>query len=304
MWPFTGDQGVETKVSYHTCINLYRGSSENWLKVWVKILPCRRYCRCWMNTMEWWWCSMLWRRNCTCSVKVIKRVYPNMVYGLHSMSGSSKLSFLDGSEMSTWKEWSKTISMKASRRSTRWCWLTRWKTSTQLLIQNYSKLWSKLRNDPRPDTPHHSILSQMDQAMCRPLHPLAYFLHADWKEIAWQFQTELQQWRGWKLGCGMWHSRRGLLWCRGSRASECQCQWTKWGVHGLICKAVNLYQEKENRCFWCGSTDHPIHGCQTGLDSATEVSLNSKEGTAKKGAQAPQRKLAMQQASQTEMSHI
>ena len=41
-----------------------------------------------------------------------------------------------------------------------------------------------------------------------------------------------------------------------------------------------------------------------GLDGAAEVLLNSKEGMAKKGTCAPQRKLAMQQASQTEMSFV
>ena len=37
----------------------------------------------------------------------------------------------------------------------------------------------RLGNDPRPDTPHHSLLSWMDQAMCRPRDPVACFLYAD-----------------------------------------------------------------------------------------------------------------------------
>ena len=57
----------------------------------------------------------------------------------------------------------------------------------------------------------------------------------------------------------------------------------------------------------CNSwTWHCLHVQVTlrkGLDGATEDPLNSKERTAKEGAYVPQRKLAMQQASQTEMSH-
>ena len=57
---------------------------------------------------------------------------------------------------------------------------------------NCLKVQGRLRNDPRPDTLHHSVLSQMDWAMCRPLHSLVCFLHADWKEIARQFWAGLQ----------------------------------------------------------------------------------------------------------------
>ena len=40
----------------------------------------------------------------------------------------------------------------------------------------------------------------MDQAICRPLHPLVCFLYADWKEITWQFWAELQWWKMVKTG--------------------------------------------------------------------------------------------------------
>ena len=51
-------------ISYCTRTDLYRVFLVNWLKVWAKMLPCRRYWGCWMNTTEWWWCSILWTRNC------------------------------------------------------------------------------------------------------------------------------------------------------------------------------------------------------------------------------------------------
>ena len=59
-------------------------------------------------------------------------------------------------------------------------------------------------------------------------------------------------------------------------------------------KAVDLYQQKEHRCFWCGSANHLICNCPKDPDGAAGVPLNSKEGMAKKGGQAPQRKLATQ----------
>ena len=170
---------METELSYHTHADLYMVFQGNWFKVWAKMLLWRRYCRCWINTMMWWWQLMLWTRSCTCSIKVIKRACLSMVYGLHSMSGSFKLSFQDASEMNIWKEWSTTTFIKASRKSTMECWLTRWMISSQLLMLSCSKLWDRSRNDPRPETPHHSVLSQMDQAICRPLHPAACFLYAD-----------------------------------------------------------------------------------------------------------------------------
>ena len=68
-------------------------------------------------------------------------------------------------------------------------------------------------------------------------------------------------------------------------------------------KAVNLYQQKECMCFWCGSADHLICDCPKDSDGTTGFPLNSKEGMSEKAAWAPQRKLAVQWASQTKMSH-
>ena len=56
MWLFTGDQGVETKLFYHMCTNLYWVFSGNWPEVWVRILPCRRCCgwTLWSSVYLWW----------------------------------------------------------------------------------------------------------------------------------------------------------------------------------------------------------------------------------------------------------
>ena len=49
-------------------------------------------------------------------------------------------------------------------------------------------------------------------------------------------------------------------------------------------KAVDLYQEKDHRCFQYGSTNHLIYECLKDSDSTADVPLNSKEETAMKGA--------------------
>ena len=47
-----------------------------------------------------------------------------------------------------------------------------------------------------------------------------------------------------------------------------------------------------------------IHNYPKDSDGTTGFPLNSQEGMAMKGTQAPQRKLAVKWASQTEMSHV
>ena len=57
-------------------------------------------------------------------------------------------------------------------------------------------------------------------------------------------------------------------------------------------KAFKLYQQKQ-KCFGCGSPDHLIWDCPKDISkSAQKADLNTKEGTAKKGGQAPQKPAA------------
>ena len=64
-------------------------------------------------------------------------------------------------------------------------------------------------------------------------------------------------------------------------------------------KVVDLYEQKECRCFQCGSANHLIHKCVKDSDGTTGVPLNYKEGMTMMGGQASQRKQAMQWACQT-----
>ena len=78
-------------------------------------------------------------------------------------------------------------------------------------------------------------------------------------------------------------------------------------IEYIICfaKVVELYQKKNRNCFGCGSPDHLIQDCTKDISkSAQKVYLNTKEGMAKKGGQAPQKPAAAQQASLDEMPQI
>ena len=59
--------------------------------------------------------------------------------------------------------------------------------------------------------------------------------------------------------------------------------------------AVKLYQKKNWNCFGCGSPDHLMRDCLKDLSKTSQrVSLNAKEGMAKKGGQAPQKPVVAQ----------
>ena len=67
-------------------------------------------------------------------------------------------------------------------------------------------------------------------------------------------------------------------------------------------KVVELYQKRHKNCFGCGSPDHLVWGCLKDVSRSTQkLYWNTKEGTAKKGGQAPQKLAATQQASPDEM---
>ena len=60
-------------------------------------------------------------------------------------------------------------------------------------------------------------------------------------------------------------------------------------------KAVKLYQQKNRSCFRYGSPEHLLLDCLKVISkSAWKVDLNTKEGMAKKGGQAPQKSAATQ----------
>ena len=62
--------------------------------------------------------------------------------------------------------------------------------------------------------------------------------------------------------------------------------------------AVELYQKKNQNCFWCSSPDHLVKHCPRDLGkTAWKLSLNVKEGMIKKGGQAPQKPVDAQLAS-------
>ena len=57
-------------------------------------------------------------------------------------------------------------------------------------------------------------------------------------------------------------------------------------------KAVKLYQQKNRSWFGCGSPNHIMWDCLKDISkSAWKVDLNTKEGTAKKGGQTPQKNI-------------
>ena len=71
----------------------------------------------------------------------------------------------------------------------------------------------------------------------------------------------------------------------------------------IVCfaKVVKLYQRKNQNCFGCGSPDHLIRECPKNLSkTAQKLSINTKEGMAKKGGQTPQKPVGAQLASPDE----
>ena len=66
------------------------------------------------------------------------------------------------------------------------------------------------------------------------------------------------------------------------------------GADKQVCSIINfanaiaLYQKKNQNCFGCSSPDHLMKDCPKDCSkTAWRVSLNVKEGTAKKGSQVP-----------------
>ena len=73
-------------------------------------------------------------------------------------------------------------------------------------------------------------------------------------------------------------------------------------IHFAI--AVELYQKKNWNCLGCGSPDHLVKDCSKDLSKTTrKVSLNVKEGMAKKGGWVPHKPVVSELASLDEVSN-
>ena len=69
--------------------------------------------------------------------------------------------------------------------------------------------------------------------------------------------------------------------------------------------AVELYHRKNLNCFRCGSSDHLVRDCSKDLSKTTrKVSLNAKEGMAKKGGWTPWKPVVAQVASLDEAPKV
>ena len=69
-----------------------------------------------------------------------------------------------------------------------------------------------------------------------------------------------------------------------------------YNVH--FANRVKLYQRRNQNCFRCSSPDHLVKDCSKNVSETTrKVSLNVKEGTMKKGGQAPLKPVVTQPAS-------
>ena len=61
--------------------------------------------------------------------------------------------------------------------------------------------------------------------------------------------------------------------------------------------AVELYQKRNHNCFGCGCSDHLVNDCPKEMGkTARKVSLNLKEGMAKKGNWSSQKLVVSQEA--------
>ena len=174
-------------------------------------------------------------------------------------------------------------------------------------LATYAKLLkaARFRNDSKANTPHHRFFQLDGSSNVWATASTTLFTPCRLKEKSpGTFRQSCNSGRWWRMGWWRWCSRRELLWCKGYRPQDTSACEPNEQCMVQFAKPVDLYQQKEHRFFWCGSANHLIHNCSKGLDSTTEVPFNSKEGMDKKGAQASQKKTAMQQVSQTEMSYM
>ena len=75
IWPFTGDQGAETEISYCTCTDLYRVFLESWLKALNKELY--MLCQCYQEGMSKYGVGLAWH------VQIIQTEFARCTRGEH-----------------------------------------------------------------------------------------------------------------------------------------------------------------------------------------------------------------------------